>query len=105
MQKTTAFLLQGAGFFFFPEKFIATLYFLCTFPSFHVPFSLGFNDKLKGKSYALDFLISKINEEYSDKGYEAYFIFVDSQKMIFPWIISRDVTKKAGTIEFSIRFY
>lgn len=47
MQKNAAFLLQGARFFFFQRsQFIATLYFL-EFPSFHVPFSLGFNDELK----------------------------------------------------------
>ena len=34
-------------FFFQRSTFIATLYFLCTFPSFHAPFSLGFNDELK----------------------------------------------------------
>ena len=34
-----------------------------------------FNTELKGKSYALDYLLGKINEEYGDKGYEAYFIF------------------------------
>lgn len=48
MQKNATFLLQGARFFFFFQRnqFIATLYFL-EFPSFHVPFSLGFNDELK----------------------------------------------------------
>lgn len=34
-----------------------------------------FNEIEKGKSYALKFLIEKINEDYKDKGYEAYFIF------------------------------
>lgn len=43
------------------------------------------------------------NRPYSDK--ETYFIFVDTQKMIFPWIIGKDVTKQAGDITFQIRFY
>ena len=34
-----------------------------------------FNTEQKGKSYALDYLIKKINEEYPDNGYEAFFIF------------------------------
>ena len=34
-----------------------------------------FNTEKKGKSYALDYLLGKINEEYADKGYEAYFVF------------------------------
>jgi len=34
-----------------------------------------FNNNEKGKSYALNYLLTKINEEYSDKEYEAYFIF------------------------------
>ena len=41
------------------------------------------NDKLKGKSYALDYLISKINEDYADRGYEAYFIF-DADNLLSP---------------------
>ena len=34
-----------------------------------------FNKDMKGKSYALDYLLSRINEDYADAGYEAYFIF------------------------------
>lgn len=33
------------------------------------------DQRLKGKSYALKFLIEKIYEEYKEKNYEAYFIF------------------------------
>lgn len=35
----------------------------------------------------------------------AYFEFVDSPKMLFPWVISGDVTKREGTVQFAIRFY
>lgn len=34
-----------------------------------------FNTEKKGKSYALDYLLTKINEDYKDQEYEAYFIF------------------------------
>lgn len=34
-----------------------------------------FNTELIGKGYALDYLFKKINEEYSDRGYEAYIVF------------------------------
>lgn len=53
----------------------------CTDSTFAVARDAGaiayerFNTEQKGKSYALDYLLSKINEDYPDKGYEAYFIF------------------------------
>lgn len=31
--------------------------------------------------------------------------FSDTDEMIFPWIIDQEVTKAAGTVKFSIRFY
>lgn len=53
----------------------------CTDNTYDVALSHGaitykrYNDELKGKSYALQYLIEKINEDYKDKEYEAYFIF------------------------------
>lgn len=35
----------------------------------------------------------------------AYFEFIDSPKLLFPWIISGDVTAQEGTVEFAVRFY
>lgn len=42
-------------------------------------------------------------ENYSKD--ETYFTFTETQKMIFPWIISKSVTKEAGKIQFSVRFF
>jgi hypothetical protein len=36
---------------------------------------------------------------------ENYYMFIDSQKILFPWIISKEVTEQAGMVEFSIKFY
>lgn len=48
------------------------------------------------------------NMEISSDGYnnqESYYIFIDSQKILFPWVISSDVTEAEGIVEFSVRFY
>lgn len=65
-------------------------------------------DSLSYKKNYYYFINSKGNMEISTSGYnksEAYFIFIDSQKMLFPWIISGDVTDTDGIVEFSVMFY
>lgn len=51
---------------------------------------------------------SQGNMEIASGGFDtetAYFEFIDSPKLMFPWIISGDVTAQEGTIEFAVRFY
>lgn len=42
-----------------------------------------FNDRLKGKGYALDFLMKNIMSEHSEAGYEA-FVFFDADNIVHP---------------------
>ena len=43
------------------------------------------------------------NEAYDEDVYNK--LKSSREKILFPWVISSDVTKKAGTVEFSMSFY
>ena len=36
---------------------------------------------------------------------QQYYSYIDAPKILFPWVISRDVTMKSGIVKYAIRFY
>lgn len=70
-----------------------------------IQIALTYNTYSAKKYYTIN---SKGNMEISADRFDEnkqYFTFVDSPKMMFPWIISGDVTAQEGTVEFAVRFY